>query len=90
MTTPKIAIQRLGRRTITAIATMDHPSPQITPANPNGMKKVQANPMTVSQRNTSHKPRVQKNRETSRNCFCRRKLHELRFVPAARKNTGAQ
>src|ERR1041385_3360578 len=89
ITIPNAPIHRTGRRTRAAINTMDMPNDQMTSANAYGVEKVQANPTTVDSRNTSHRPRVQKNRETS--CTdLPRETARYAPVPANSANVGAQ
>lgn len=63
MLNPRTATQRSGSQTISAIAAMHKPSPQITPACAQGTKP-QAKSTIVNSRRTSHRPRVRKKRET--------------------------
>ncbi len=86
--TPNTAIQRTGRRTMRAMATMLQPKIQMTPAAAHGVN-VHAKSMIVSSRKTSHSPRVKKNQETCWIDFPREVARNAP-VPAKNENTGAQ
>ena len=66
ITTPIVPIVGTGNRTRPAIRIMHHPITQMTPASLyclNWRLNVQATRKYVSSRNTSHAPRVSRNRE---------------------------
>src|SRR6266480_2032223 len=88
MPTSNTAIQRTGRRTISAIQTMLQPKIQMTPAAPQGTN-AQPKPMTVNSSTTSHNPRVKKNQDTCWIDFPR-EVARYAHVPARKENTGAQ
>src|SRR6266404_4828641 len=87
MPTPNTAIQRTGRRTISAIQTMLQPKIQMTPAAPHGTN-AQAKPTTVNSSTTSHMPRVKKNQETCCTDFPR-EVARYAPVPARKENRRA-
>src|SRR5262249_26925459 len=90
MATPSPAIQRIGSLTISAIATIDQPSAQITCTNgTEANAKFHTKRRTISSRNINQSPRVQKNRTAWGN-DSPRATERYAPAPASRKNTGAQ